>query len=650
MVEHVDVGAALDMVVAAIGGSTRPGQAEMAGAVWEALTAADPRPLLVQAGTGTGKSLAYGVPGAMVAVSNDTCVVIATATIALQRQLADQDLPRLAGALAESLGRTPKFEVLKGRGNYVCLDRLNRDIPGDDSDTVLFDSPTSRLGRQAARLRRWAEGTTTGDRDDIDFAVDGRVWSGVSVASRECPGAQSCRFGAECYAELARARCRSADIVVTNHAMLAVHLRGDVPVLPAHSAVIIDEAHELLDRVTSALTRELSAGIAQKAFSRAKGLLDRDLQSRATDVTGFLSDVMGDIPSGRLTRLPEELILALTSLRDVGHEALTALRPNSQDDADRATDRSRARAMVAEVHDSAAEILAPTEQAVIWGEAPTDRPAVLRVAPLQVTQLLSERLFEQARVVLTSATLSVGGDLGRTAALLGAPKRSRTLDVGSPFDYRRQAILYCPASLPRPARSGLSDEVLRELGDLIEAAGGRTLALFSSWRAVEQAAGYLGSRFATRNDLPLLQLGRGDAVATAVREFAEVPEATLLGTMSLWQGVDVPGSSCSLVVIDRIPFPRPDDPLISARQELIDKSGGSGFASISVPRAALLLAQGSGRLIRSTTDRGVVAVLDSRLATASYSPALIRSLPDFFLTTDGDAVRGALRRLRESAA
>ena len=223
-----------------------------------------------------------------------------------------------------------------------------------------------------------------------------------------------------------------------------------------------------------------------------------------------------------------------------------------------------------------------------------------------------------------------------------------TMDVGSPFDHAAQGILYVAADLPAPGRDGVAMEALDELAELIEAAGGRTLALFSSWRGVERAADFLRVRLDTIAT-PLLVQRKGDAVGSLVQKFASDPATVLLGTVSLWQGVDVPGDSCICVVIDRIPFPRPDDPLMAARQRAVDDAGGSGFRAIAVPKAGLLLAQGAGRLIRGMDDQGVVAVLDSRLATAGYARALRESLPPFWYTTDRAKVVGALERLRDEA-
>jgi ATP-dependent DNA helicase DinG len=300
--------------------------------------------------------------------------------------------------------------------------------------------------------------------------------------------------------------------------------------------------------------------------------------------------------------------------------------------------------------------------------------------------LLSENLFAEIPVVITSATLTLGGkfdamakDLGLLPPIKGldveeepedyidpevdengnlvAPKAAEivsihdwlALDVGSPFDAASQGVLYIPAHLPPPGRDGLGDEQLAEATRLIIAAGGRTLALFSSWRAVEKASEHLKKALPEAGlDIKLLVQRKGDVVADLVKQFAGDTTSVLLGTISLWQGVDVPGESCSLVIIDRIPFPRPDDPLVAARQQRVDRSGGSGFRSIAVPRAALLLAQGAGRLLRTQKDRGMVAVLDSRLNSANYAGFLVQSLPPFWKTTDPDVATAAIARLGKS--
>ena len=480
------------------------------------------------------------------------------------------------------------------------------------------------------------------------------------MSSRECVGAARCRHGEECFAEAARARAADADVVVTNHALLAIAALEGIPVLPPHDAVIVDEAHELADRATATATAELSAPMVERAASRARRLLDDDVVELLDDAAALLAEQLADLAAGstgprRLTSVSGGLVSALTAVRDAGHAAITAFAGmRDRDDPDAVATRQRVRAAIEEAHDVAGRLLALGEHDVAWLDPGERRAPALRIAPLSVSGLLRESLFDRTPAVLTSATLTLGGGFEPVARSLGLDEGTYIgLDVGSPFDHAAQGILYLPRRLPPPGRDGVPEEALDELASLVVAAGGRTLALFSSWRGVERAADHLRVWLATgggdRPEIPLLVQRRGDPVAGLVRRFAAEPRSVLLGTLSLWQGVDVPGSSCTLVVIDRIPFPRPDDPLLSARQAKVDAAGGSGFMQVSVPRAALLLAQGVGRLIRGPDDRGVVAVLDPRLATARYGSFLRASLPGFWTTSDGDVVRAALSRLDTAA-
>ncbi len=364
------------------------------------------------------------------------------------------------------------------------------------------------------------------------------------------------------------------------------------------------------------------------------------------DAGAFLGEVLAALPEGRLRIVPEELIVASTALRDAGQAVLVGLRakaPAASPESSSAV--TAARAALESVHGVAGAVLTLGDGTVAWVATRPGGSPTLHLAPLSVSTMLHDNLFAAHPVALTSATLTLGGKFDSTANSLGCPPGWRGLDVGSPFDHGKQGILYCAAALPSPNREGVSEAALDQLAELIDSAGGRTLALFSSWRSVERAEEVLRRRFGGRADRPLIVARRGDAVPGLVARFAEEPRASLLGTMSLWQGVDVPGASCTLVVIDRIPFPRPDDPVVSARQERIDAAGGNGFHAVSVPRAGLLLAQGAGRLIRSPQDRGVVAILDPRLATTRYGGALRRSLPPLWWTTDLATVTGALRRL-----
>lgn len=643
---------ALAAVVAAIGGQDRPGQLLMAQTVAASLSGTGHA--IVQAGTGTGKSVGYLVPAALHAASADGgAVIIATATLALQRQLVDRDLPRVAEAVTPLIGRPLTFAVLKGRNNYVCLQKLHGSVP-DDEGEALFDAPRSALGQQAVAVRAWAEETSTGDRDEYPDDVDPRVWRAFSVGRRECVGESRCAFGEECFTVKRRLQAQEADIVVTNHAMLAIDALEGIPVLPEHDAVIIDEGHELVDRATAAITSELTVAMAEKAISRARRLVDPEtldnLESAAESLDDALRLAAAELSGPtRQEVLGRDVVLALTLLRDSFHQAIAEVNADKDaKDPDAMAVRQQARGALEEVHDVAGALLSMGDADVVWLDPGENRAPMLKIAPLSVSGLLRTALFDRSPVAMTSATLTVGGGFDALLASLGLDEsEAETIDVGSPFDHARQGILYVAKDVPAPGRDGVAMEALDELAELIEAAGGRTLALFSSWRGVERAAEYLRVRLGDRADLPLLVQRRGDAVGGLVERFAADPASTLLGTVSLWQGVDVPGESCILVVIDRIPFPRPDDPLLAARQKAVDDAGGSGFRAVSVPRAGLLLAQGAGRLIRGDQDRGVVAVLDSRLATAGYARALRASLPPFWYTTERTTVIGALERLRD---
>jgi ATP-dependent DNA helicase DinG len=664
----------LATAVRAVGGTERTGQVEMAQAVADAIRTGNH--LAVQAGTGTGKSLAYLVPALRYAVEREATVVVSTATIALQRQLVDRDLPRLAEALKEPLGRAPNFAILKGRRNYLCLHRLDTGAPEDPED-VLFDPfAVSRLGREVTRLRDWAGSTETGDRDELVPGVTEQAWRQVSVSARECLGQAKCPMGTDCFAEKARAEAGRADLIVTNHALLAIDALQGYQVLPEHDLVIVDEAHDLVDRVTSAATSELGASAIAGAARRCGRLIDQEVADRLVEAADGFTLVLGDLPSGRIDALPSAMSNSLAAVRDAAHECISKLGPERKSEVDVATSRKLALALLEDVHDTAIRLLeafdtdGANRRDVVWlsgGDSgfSTPRPPTLKVAPLGVAGLLRERLFGTCTTILTSATLTLGGTFDAMARQWGLPVEQSVaekvdgmatdkaikdgpqwtgLDVGSPFEHGRSGILYVAKHLPPPGREGLPPSYLDELTELIEAAGGRTLGLFSSMRAAKQASEELRKRIT----MPILCQGE-DSTALLVKRFAEDPATCLFGTLSLWQGVDVPGSSLQLVVVDRIPFPRPDDPLASARQRAVEARGGNGFLTVAATHAALLLAQGTGRLLRKTDDRGVVAILDPRLATARYGGFLRASLPNYWTTYDPEVVRGALRRLDEAA-
>ncbi|MFJ6465046.1 ATP-dependent DNA helicase [Streptomyces sp. NPDC091387] len=642
----------LHAAVTAVGGTERPGQAAMADAVAAAVD--DHSHLLVQAGTGTGKSLGYLVP----ALAHGERVVVATATLALQRQLVERDLPRTVDALHPLLRRRPQFAMLKGRSNYLCLHRLHEGVPQEEEEG-LFDqfeaaAPSSKLGQDLLRMRDWSDETETGDRDDLTPGVSDRAWAQISVSSRECLGASKCAYGAECFAEQARERAKLADVVVTNHALLAIDAIEGAPVLPQHEVLIVDEAHELVSRVTGVATGELTPGQVGRAVRRAAKLVNEKAADALQSASEGFERVMELALPGRLEEVPEDLGYALMALRDAARTVISALgstRDKSVQDEDAV--RKQALASVETIHAVAERITQGSEYDVVWYERHDRFGASVRVAPLSVSGLLREKLFTDRSVVLTSATLKLGGDFNGVGASLGlAPEGTagddvpqwKGLDVGSPFDYPKQGILYVARHLATPGREGSRTDMLDELAELVEAAGGRTLGLFSSMRAAQAAAEELRSRL----DRPILLQGE-ETLGELIKNFAASPETCLFGTLSLWQGVDVPGASCQLVVMDRIPFPRPDDPLMSARQKAVEEAGGNGFMAVAATHAALLMAQGAGRLVRATGDKGVVAVLDPRLANARYGSYLRASLPDFWYTTDRDQTRRSLAAIDAAA-
>ncbi|MFZ2509838.1 MAG: ATP-dependent DNA helicase, partial [Gordonia sp. (in: high G+C Gram-positive bacteria)] len=648
MSELPDVPALLSAAVTALGGSRRAGQLEMATAVADAIDGT--RHLAVQAGTGTGKSLAYLVPAIAHAVASREAVVVSTATIALQRQLTERDLPRLAEALTEPIGRAPTFAILKGRANYLCLNKIHAGT-AEDPDAELFDAfEMSRMGREVTRLREWASDTETGDRDDLTPGVNNQSWRQVSVSSQECVGAAACEFSDDCFAEAARARAAQSDVVVTNHAMLAIDAMSPAQILPEHRVVVIDEAHELVDRITSVSTEEISAAGVNYVSRRAGRLISTQTAESLAGAAAALESLLDEARNGEWTRMPGGAAEVLASLRDRLWETRTEISPAGEKnpgDPDAAAARQLAISATENLHDAVVRVLGvfgetdiAKRRDVVWvGEERIkngDSRRTLNIAPLSVSGLLRASLFTDSTVILTSATLTIGGNFNALARNWGLPPEQETwrgLDVGSPFDYPRSAILYVAKQLPAPGRDGPAPAVLDEMVDLMNAAGGRTLGLFSSMRAAKLAAEALRERVA----FPILCQGE-DTTSTLIATFADDEPTCLFGTLSLWQGVDVPGPSLRLVMIDRIPFPRPDDPLLTARQRDVDSHGGNGFLAVSANHAALLLAQGAGRLLRAESDRGVVAVLDSRLVTARYGGYLAAGLPPFWRTTDPAAV------------
>ena len=663
MSEDRDAREALAEAVRRLGGSLRAGQAEMADRVEAALDAGSH--LLVQAGTGTGKSLGYLVPVMLHAATAEERAVVSTATLALQRQVMTKDAPVAADAVEAVTGVRPSVALLKGWQNYLCRHRLAGGYPDDDADTLFSagaattpgrvgEADRGSVGEQIVRLREWAAETATGDRDDLIPGVSDRAWAHVSVSRAECLG-PSCPLHEECFPELARAAASQADVVVTNHAMLGIAAAGNVGVLPDYRVLVVDEAHELAGRVRSQGTVSLSAAAVMRvaaAARRGASVVVTELEEAGQR----LQLALADLPDGRLADgLPPAGREALVVLDGAARRVLADVRGASRASRDGGTDAggaALARTAVADLIDTIERMTSDSvreRRDVAWVERPRAgaEPPRLTLAPIDVAAAIADSLLNDRAVVLTSATLALGGGFEPMARALGltvASDRWDGVDVGTPFDYARQGILYAPTHLPRPGR-GICEAVLDELLALTEASGGGMLGLFSSRRAAAEAAEVL--RGAT--DLTVYAQG-DDQLSTLVEAFAAGEDACLVGTLSLWQGVDVPGRTCRLVIIDRIPFPRPDDPVAQARSEAVAAAGGNGFMSVSATRAALLLAQGAGRLIRRPDDRGVVAVLDPRLRTARYGSFLARSMPALWPTGDRDTVLGALGRLARSGS
>ncbi len=615
-----DLADALAAVVAELpgGGELRTGQRAMAEAVAASIESG--RHLVAQAGTGTGKTLAYLLP----AIRSHGRTVVATATKALQDQLAAKDLP----FLARHAGREFTWAVLKGRSNYVCRQRVHELL--EDRQGKL-DVETDDPGLVA--VLQWAASTEHGDRAELAVEPRGPVWDAVSVGSDECPGAAKCPRGETCFAEQARHAAAEADVIVVNTHLYGTHLAAGGVILPPHDLVVLDEAHRFEEVISATSGSELTSGrVSAAAYAVGRVIADDALITDILAVATRLGDVLDDLVGQRLDPPPDALVTQLTQLRPKLDAAAAALRNVPDGDLDVVARRNRAsRQLTGLAEDLTAATVVPTGS-VAWVEG---RPgaARLRVAPVDVAALLADLLWDETTAVLCSATIPP-----KLPARLGMPAANTdVIDVGSPFDYETNALLYCAAHLPDP-RQERGDAVHDEIADLVTAAGGRTLALFTSWRAMQHAVEALRPRI----DTPILAQGEIPKPAL-LEQFSADPATSLFATMSFWEGVDVPGATLSCVIIDKLPFARPDDPLLEARRELV---GRQAFDLIDLPRAVTLLAQGAGRLIRSATDRGVVAVLDPRLATARYRWDLVRGLPPMQRTKDPAEVAAFLASLR----
>jgi ATP-dependent DNA helicase DinG len=594
---------------------TRPQQAALAAEVESAL--ASGRHLLAEAGTGTGKSLAYLVP----ALDSGQRVVVSTATKALQEQLLTKDVP----AAAAALGREVDVAVLKGRQNYLCRHALHGfGLLGGQ----LFSRPEHADAFDA--MRSWMESTETGDRAELELEPPEAVWSEIAVGADRCLG-RRCVFASLCFSEAARERASHAELIVVNHALyfadLGLRSRTDAPaVLPEHDAVVFDEAHRLEESAASWLGGRVSGPVLNRLLrdaDRACREAAVPAPARALDrVEGagrlLLAAVSPPAGRRRLREVPTEPVEALAAHL----VALAEVLEGGRDELDAVA--ARALRLAAD----AAACLEDDPNRVIWAE-----PDLLAWAPVDVGGALTELLWDAGPTcVLVSATLTAGDDFGFVRERLGL-REAREVAVGSPYDFRSQALLYLPRGLPDPRAEGALDRVVEEVTALCRVSAGRALVLTSSYRALAAVAEGIRGR------IPYELLVQGEAPRERLLErFREEVASVLVATSTFWQGIDVPGESLSLLVIDKLPFAAPGDPLVEARCERIAEQGGDWFREYAVPAAVLQLRQGFGRLIRSHADRGVVAILDPRLSSRPYGRAFLESLPPCPVAVERSAV------------
>ncbi|MDR0847456.1 MAG: ATP-dependent DNA helicase, partial [Propionibacteriaceae bacterium] len=610
---------------------------------------------LIQAGTGTGKSLGYLVPlVAHLAANPDQQAVVATATLALQSQLASKDIPTVMAAAADLGLPEVSWAVLKGGSNYPCLLKI-RQAPVDPADMGQDSLPelgpedlvdeSSSLGEQVVMLRTWAENERerggVGDRDDAPRHIP-RAWSQVAIAGRECVGS-ACPYVGECFVQNARAVASTSQLVVTNHALVAIEAEHGWSGLNP-DVLVVDEAHEMAARVTNAATDELSPQMVDRVARMAKPLVTDATADNLRGAADRFAETMEEAEAGRIVDGP--VIDAVRDLRTAVRATVSGLGRDTSNPA-----HEQVANAVKEVFDVCERVCSAGDSEVVWVSSRPQFGAQVVVAPLKVDDSIRESILAHQPTILTSATLTLGESFRPLVLAVGLEPEGEdnagaytAVDVGSPFDYSTQGICYVAAHLPPPGRDGTSDDTLTEIAELVQAANGHTLGLFSSMRGAQFAADYVRDT----TGLEVLLQGEGH-LPDLIARFLEDPETSLFGTLSLWQGVDAPGDTCNLVIVDRIPFPRPDEPLIQARSQDVSRRGGNGFMEVSASHAALMLAQGAGRLIRTTSDKGVVAILDSRLATARYASFLITSMPPLWMTSDKATVLAALRRLNPSS-
>lgn len=595
----------------------------MAEAVAAAI--AGSRHLVVAAGTGTGKTMGYLVP----AVLAGKRIMVATATKALQDQLANKDLPFLATHLDHPFD----YAILKGRSNYICLQRV-REVQQAASGQLDLDDLAPTVKLEVKRLGEWAGTTRSGDQAELEWMPSDRAWQAVSVSSDECPGASRCPMGDACFAEGARKRAATADVVVVNTHLYGLHVASGGALLPDHDVVIVDEAHSLEDIMSDTVGITIGSGrFTNLSVTLRRILDDPGLIASVIESGVALRESIAVLSGQRLPfPLPDTVAEALLTGRQCIDNAQNALRSIDTSLEDAKQRKLRAQTQATRLMDDIDRATGTNEGYVAFVSGSAEMPR-LEIAPLDVGPTLRKGIWELRTAILTSATIPAS----LTARVGLLPGSVDVIDVGSPFDYATNGLLYCAIHMPDPRSAQFAEAVADELVALITAAGGRTLALFTSYRAMDAAAA------AVRERIPFTVLTQRDRPKNAlVAAFTDDESVCLFATSGFFQGVDIPGRTLSLVTIDRLPFPRPDDPLLSARRELL---GAQAFGQIDIPRASTLLAQATGRLIRTATDRGVVAVFDPRLGKANYRWDIVKALPPMRRTRERDDVETFLREI-----
>jgi len=605
------------------GGENREGQRQMVRSVAAAFSRR--QHTVIEAGTGVGKSLAYLVP----AVMTGQRVVIATATKNLQDQLATKDAPTVAAHAAKV-----NVAVLKGKNNYLCKNRAQANAGGQLSFDDGTDVPRG-VANQMRRILQWANETTTGDRDELPFEIDQRAWRGLSVTPQECLGRVQCPQGQNCFAELAKDRAAESSLLIVNTHLYAAHLASGSMLLPSHQFVVFDEAHEALDIFASLLGTSLATTRLRALSSVSRSLLGLEWHERCDQLVEaadrLATSLEMQFDQNQLTGLSEDCVRELGRAGELVTQIIEGLRALPTENAEMEARRVRALGPAVHLGNDLARINKVRDGELLFLDR-REREVTIEISLIDVGPRLVDDLWGQVTAVLTSATIP--DSLPKNLGLEGI---SVVEHFDSPFDYQSNSLLYVPEHFPTRNSDEAEQAIIDELVTLITAAGGRTLALFTNRSVMNRVA----EAVAPQIDTGVLVQGTLSR-QRIIEEFRDSAEASLFAVTSFWQGIDVPGHSLSLVTIDRLPFAVPNDPLAEARRSRSERP----FYEVDLPRAAMLLAQGVGRLIRTNTDRGVVAVLDTRLAESSYRSSLFRKLPPMKRTRDRAQVLEFLEELQ----